>query len=587
MTDKVFAAETAVKNRMINIAALASAAGNEDCAVFYSNKSGRTTIDLSFIKDDQVARTVVYALYDYMRRQVKPSSSVSLIGQGFLRFFNEEPALFESEYPEFVSTLEQMNRTDPKMQVATTKNMLFMRCMKDKYANDPYACDYWVLGEIPMSPDRVNPTSRHRTMNFSIINDATNKRLCKQYIKHLLLETNEAVSTVLVKQHRLRAALNIAEKPFTEWTSTDVEVVISHMQAIHKAKQQLGPDIVILEHFAQYMVEHDVIKENIILPYHNLSLGCPYEFHETNRDMYIISQIFSVLGKVTPSWAALWFLLLFTTGMRKSEATALKRNCLEVGEKDQYYIRFYNQKMKKDVVNRIPEGLFRMVVARIADLPKECMYIFPSRYSFMRPMQASSVCAILNREFERLGVRNTNGTPFRFKAHDLRHWMATRMDEEKIPVQFIQEQLHHTSPEMTMAYVEFLNKAKAKKMKQYIDANGDKFPAVLPNRQINDKEYAAYVQKNMSLRVLPNGLCARPKALGHCARANSCLTCSEFRTELKDLPKHRAHLKRLDDFIAAAERYGWEEQARENKEIRENLLRIIKALENELGENNA
>lgn len=587
MPDKVFAAETAVKSRTINIAALASAAGNEDCAVFYGNKSGRTTIDLSFIKDDQVARTVVYTFYDYLKRQVKAVSTISLIGQGFLRFFNENPALFELDYPEFVRTLEKMDRTDPKAQVATAKNMLFMRCMKDKYADDPYACDYWDLAEIPMSPDRINPTARHRTMNFSIINDATNKRLCKQYIKHLFLETNEAVSTVLAKQHRIRSALNIVGKPFTEWTSVDVEAVISHMQAIHNAKRQLGPDIVMLEHFAQYMVEHDVIKENIILPYHHLSLGCQYEFHETNRDMYIISQIFSVLNKVTPSWAALWFLLLFTTGMRKSEATALERNCLEAGEKEQYYIRFYSQKMKKDVTNRIPEGLFRMVVARIAELPKECRYIFPSRHSFMRPMQASSVCAILNREFKRLGVRNADGTPFRFKAHDLRHWMATRMYEENIPVQFIQEQLHHTSPEMTMAYVEFLNKAKAKKMKQYIDANGDKLPAVLPNHEIDDKEYAAYVQKNMSLRVLPNGLCARPKALGHCARANSCLTCSEFRTELKDLPKHREHLKRLDDFIAAAERYGWDEQARENKEIREHLIRIINALENESGENNA
>lgn len=461
----------------------------------------------------------------------------------------------------------------------TVKNLVYQRTLREKYADDPFECDYWDFDDFTVSPDRRNPTSAHHLINFAAVKDTQNRRFLKEYIRHLIQETSEAVNTVLGKQQRLRAMLNSVDVPFENWGTTEMEQMIRYLRKKRKNGRYIGSDVMIIEHFAQYLVEHDLVPENVVLPYHELTLGFRYEFRETNRDAYLIAQIFSVLDKVRPSWAMLWFLLIFTTGMRKSEASAIQRDCLEAGENGLYYVRFYNQKMKKYVTNRIPLGLFSMLAEYVQTLPVGCRYMFPSPRKKGAPVQAASFCEILNWEFARLGVKNADGTPYRFKAHDLRHWIAKRMYEEDIPVQFIQEQLHHTSPEMTMAYVEFLNKAKAAKMKRFVDSNGNRIPAAAPTGGISEQEYAEYVQKNMNLRILPNGLCARPKALGHCASANSCLVCQEFRTEAKDLPKHREHLKRLDAFIASAEQYGWDEQAEESRNIREHLVRIINALE--------
>ena len=178
-------------------------------------------------------------------------------------------------------------------------------------------------------------------------------------------------------------------------------------------------------------------------------------------------------------------------------------------------------------------------------------------------------------------VKNADGTPYVFKPHDLRHWMAKQMYDENIPAQFIQEQLHHASPEMTMAYVEFMNRRKAEKMRKFVDMNGKESPiAPMDDRKCaDDWHYADYVSKNMNVTVLPNGLCTRPKKLGPCGSANSCLTCPEFRTSMEDLQTHKDHLERLDVFIRTADKNGWADQAKESRIIREHLKRIICALE--------
>ena len=578
MKELVIAAEQSIKSRTIDLVALAESARNTACAERYST-NGRGTLDISFINDDQIARIVTYAVYDYFRKGVAAPAGVAVISLGFIPLFREMPEAFSRTYPEFEQTILNMERKSDRGHLQTVKNLVYQRTLREKYADDPFECDCWNFDDFTVSPDRCNPTTTHHLINFGPIKEKQNRHFLKTYIKYLIEETNESVNTILGKQQRLRAMLNSVDVPFEDWGTAEMEQLIRYLRSKRSKARYIGADMMVIEDFARYLVEHDMVPENVVLPYHELTLGNRYEFRETNRDAYLIAQIFGVLDKVRPSWAMLWFLLIFTTGMRKSEASAIQRDCLEAGENDMYYVRFYNQKMKKYVTNRIPSGLFSMLAERVQSLPAECKYMFPSPRKKGAPVQAASFCAMLNREFTRLGVRNADGTSYRFKAHDLRHWIAKRMYEEEIPVQFIQEQLHHESPEMTMAYVEFLNKSKAAKMKRFVDANGECIPTAAPVDGISEQEYAEYIQKNMNLRVLPNGLCARPKVLGHCASANSCLVCPEFRTEAKDLPKHREHLKRLDAFIASAEQYRWDEQAEESRNIREHLVRIINTLE--------
>lgn len=585
MMSNDYVIRSAIESRTIDLAMLASSAGNTSSAEYYRTTSGRKALGISFITDDRVAETVVCAVHDYFTRGTSAQSSVAFIGQGLIRLFETEPDMFGSDFQKFSEAVYGMDlsaKTDP---LKNAKRLIHKNCMLVSCDGDMFASDLWDLRGIPMSPDRRDPACTHNTMDFSGITDTSNKQYLKQYIKHLLLDTHESVNSILFKQQELRAMLNNEPVPFVTWGQPEAERLITFLQGKYTKKMNSAACLRIAERFAQFFVEKDIIPENMIVPFHHLTQGCPYEFRETDRDIYVISQIFNVLNEVRNPYPKLWFLLIFTTGMRKSEASALRRDCLETDANGRHYVRFYNQKMKKDVTNRIPAGLHEMLERHIRALPVGCDYLFPSNKKPGWPIQSNSMSAILKREFIRLGVKNADGTPYVFKAHDLRHWMAKRMYEEDIPAQFIQEQLHHASPEMTMSYIEFEDKAKAKKMKHYVKEHSTEMPAPKQHTVFSDRDYAEYARQKMNLRALPNGMCARPKALGNCLTANSCLFCAEFRTSPRDLPGHREHLKNLDAFICSAERYGWDEQAEESRKTKARLTEIIRELEEMEGRN--
>lgn len=585
MSNNEYTIRYAIESRKLDLAMLASSAGNASCAEYFRASSRRKVLDITLIKDDRVAETLVCAVHDYFTRGTSAQSSAQFIGQGLIRLFETEPDMFGSDFQEFSEAVYGMDLSAGTDPLKNAKRLILKNCMLVACDGDMFASDLWDLRGIPMSPDRRDPACTHNTLDFSGITDTSNKQYLKQYIKHLLLETHESVNSILYKQQELRAMLNNEPVPFVTWGQPEAERLITFLRDKYTKEMNRAACLRIAERFAQFFVEKDIIPENMIVSFHHLTQGSPYEFRETDRDIYVISQLFNVLNEVRSPYARLWFLLIFTTGMRKSEASALRRDCLESDTNGRHYVRFYSQKMKKDVTNRIPDGLHDMVERHIRELPEGCAYLFPSNRKPRRPIQSNSMSLILKKEFIRLGVKNADGTPFVFKAHDLRHWMAKRMYEEEIPAQFIQEQLHHASPEMTMSYIEFEDKAKVRKMKHHVKEHSDEMPAPKPHTVFSDRDYAEYARQKMSIRALPNGMCARPKVLGNCSTANSCLFCADFRTSPRDLPGHREHLKNLDAFICSAERYGWDEQAEESQKTKARLTEIICELEEMEGRN--
>ena len=157
--------------------------------------------------------------------------------------------------------------------------------------------------------------------------------------------------------------------------------------------------------------------------------------------------------------------------------------------------------------------------------------------------------------------------------------MGSKMREREIPFQYIQRQLHHESPEMTLAYIEYNNKQKIKKMNEFIDVNGDNAPLKSTVKLDDEEAYAEWTRKFINTQMLPNGVCAKPIKLGKCPHANSCLTCLDFRTSVKDLETHKLHLQRVEEYINFAKKNGWTMQLETNKKTRENLIKIIKKLE--------
>ena len=66
-----------------------------------------------------------------------------------------------------------------------------------------------------------------------------------------------------------------------------------------------------------------------------------------------------------------------------------------------------------------------------------------------------------------------------------------------------------------------------------------------------------------------------------CPHANSCLTCPMFVTTAEYLPQHRAQRRQTLQIITAAEANGQARVAEMNKQVTDNLDKIIATLEAE------
>jgi hypothetical protein len=81
-------------------------------------------------------------------------------------------------------------------------------------------------------------------------------------------------------------------------------------------------------------------------------------------------------------------------------------------------------------------------------------------------------------------------------------------------------------------------------------------------------------------QALPNGYCGLPVARS-CPHANACLTCPMFLTTAKFLPQHRQHRHQVLQIISAAEARGQTRLVEMNRQVADNLDKIITTLEND------
>ena len=89
---------------------------------------------------------------------------------------------------------------------------------------------------------------------------------------------------------------------------------------------------------------------------------------------------------------------------------------------------------------------------------------------------------------------------------------------------------------------------------------------------------AQWLKRHISAQALPNGLCAMP-VVQSCDKANACLTCGNFRTDVRYLDQHKEQLERTCSILDAAKQNGWTRQIEMNEKLKQNLLNIIEPLE--------
>ena len=197
-----------------------------------------------------------------------------------------------------------------------------------------------------------------------------------------------------------------------------------------------------------------------------------------------------------------------------------------------------------------------------------------------RPISTSGYRISLAEWLQRCETRDELGRPAHITPHQFRHTLGTRLINKDVPQEVVRQILDHTSAQMTAHYARLSDTTvrrhweKARK----VNAQGETI-ALDPAGPLAE---AAWAKQRLSraTQALPNGYCGLP-VVQSCPHANSCLTCPMFITTAEFLPQHREQRQQTLQIISAAEARGQKRLVEMNRQVADNLEKIITSLEDD------
>jgi hypothetical protein len=196
--------------------------------------------------------------------------------------------------------------------------------------------------------------------------------------------------------------------------------------------------------------------------------------------------------------------------------------------------------------------------------------------------------ASLKKLAEQRNITGPDGNIWPFQTHQFRHTVATRMINRHVPQPIVQRFLGHVSPEMTARYAHILDETLKKEFAQFkgklVSIDGSECP---PSQIITELARGTedadldvrWLKRNVAAQTLPNGLCALPVIQNDCPHANACLSCANYRTDIRYLEQHKAQLKKTEKLLETARANCWVRQIEINEKVHQSLIRIIAKLE--------
>ena len=439
--------------------------------------------------------------------------------------------------------------------------------------------DVWELRAMGIDKVRISESDSLRNIRFYRIPNETNRYFLKKYIKYQIEVTDKAMNSIYAKLKNIEQFLTYLDnKSIIEIKREDVVRFIEHLNKRILKNETFNYYILHNSAFMEYLIVTEEIKTNHFYRSNGKAINKKHTYKTI--DEIVIKGIFKVLPDI-PKQEASMFLLLYSTGMRISDACTIKLGSMLINNNGTF-IKYYSRKMRKEVVNPIPESLFKL----LEDQEKTIMSNFGDKTEFLFPHNNFKCYpATLYRErmqkwLIELGVKNNDGSSYCFRPHDYRHTLATTMILHDIPSYVIQKIIHHESIEMTSSYIDIQDQQKIQRHKEFINIKGKTMPIhIEEGLEIDDIAKVEWLKKSINAQMLPNGMCSLPVAMGKCPHGNSCLTCTDFRTSKEFLSVHKKHYEKVCNFLTHAEKQGWQRQIETNEEVKINLESIIDRLE--------
>jgi integrase len=294
----------------------------------------------------------------------------------------------------------------------------------------------------------------------------------------------------------------------------------------------------------------------------------------------VLQQLNAHLDDLRPVYRGMT-LVLEECGMRIGELCTLRLDCLSRDPEGDYFLGYYQPKMRKELQIPISRELALVIQEQQHAVRNRwsgsVTWLFPDRKG--RPVPPNAYRRAINDLAYRHRVRDTTGALFRVHPHGFRHTVGTRMINNDVPQRVVQQFLGHETPAMTARYAHIHDSTMKRKLAEYRGKVVDITGKVVEGDGPPISSDALWLKRNILAQALPNGVCRLPIQLGECPHANACLTCVHFGTSTKYLAALKDQLVQTDGILETAREQGWTRQAEMNERVRHNLLTVIAALE--------
>ncbi|REE84572.1 site-specific recombinase XerD [Paenibacillus taihuensis] len=433
-----------------------------------------------------------------------------------------------------------------------------------------YDRDFWDLTKLKIEESRLSLIDLRESISFRGITNGKNKKLQQVYIRHLIEDTSLTLSTILRKHYMIRRIMINFKNGIEQVPREEIIIFIKE----EYGEKMQGSILNDLKDMFFYLYETSNIDDPIL--YQTDLIKRNKKHVNRTVDEYIVNQIFNILDRI-PDDLMLIYLIIYCTGVRISEALTIKSDALFTNSKG-CLLRTYSTKMKKEQFSAIPIELYVMIDSYIKEKCYESNveYVFKSKRNPELPMKSGYFREKIHKQFEDHEIKSSTGENYRIDIHGYRHRLGTEMHEHRISLFIIQKALHHESVQMTIAYIDILEKDIKESYKDFFDKNGDK---IVPDPKSERVVIILnYLDKAFNMQALPNGICTLPVKLGKCAHANACLTCNHFGTNANYLDILRQQLIETDHILEESYKNDWIMQIATNEEVKKNLENLIAKL---------
>ena len=276
--------------------------------------------------------------------------------------------------------------------------------------------------------------------------------------------------------------------------------------------------------------------------------------------------------------------ILIRCGLRVSDALKLAFDCIIEDGDGAPYLRYYNHKMRREALVPIDEELRGLIGDQqrrvLARFPDGAPVLFPrplTNPEGRKPIGSSVYRGALDRWLRKCDVRDERGQPVHLTPHQWRHSLGTTLINLDVPQEVVRKLLDHDSHQMVAHYARLSDKTIRRHWERArkVNVSGE----VVTLDPAGPLAEASWAKQRLAraTQALPNGYCGLP-LVKTCPHANACLSCPMFITTAEFLPLHRQHHEQVVEIITAAEAKGQTRMVEMNRQVAENLEKIINAL---------